>query len=155
MEPDQRGLVITPAASPWPNQPCPQRGCGRQIRDLLAEMVPDNEQSSAEFKAVVGQQPGGAITCPFCQGAVEYEADGKTLVASQRTPLRYSRTKMERRAKDYGSQENPPNLEPDARKNGSRKRSSCPEHCKGTAIRRIPDHETHPRRNRVPVRLVA
>ena len=41
--------------------------------------------------------------------AVEYEADGKTLVPSQRTPLRYSRGKMEGRAADYGSQKNPPN----------------------------------------------
>jgi hypothetical protein len=58
-------------ASPWPNQPCPHQGCGQPIRDLLAEMVPDADRAKPEFKAVVGQQPGGAITCPFCQGAVE------------------------------------------------------------------------------------
>ncbi len=106
---ERRGPVIAPTASPWPNQPCPHLGCSRRIRDLLAEMVPGKDQASAEFKAVVGQQPGGAITCPFCQGALEYEADGKTLVPSQRTPLRYSRGKMEGRATDYGSQKNPPN----------------------------------------------
>jgi hypothetical protein len=71
-------------------------------------MVPDEDQAKPEFKAVVGQQPGGAITCPFCQGAVEYQADGKTLAPSQQTPLRYSRTKMEARARDYGSQKNSP-----------------------------------------------
>ena len=71
-------------------------------------MVPNEDQPKPEFKAVVGQRPGGAITCPYCQGAVEYEAEGKTLVISQRPALRYSRTKMERRAKDYGRQRSPP-----------------------------------------------
>jgi hypothetical protein len=73
-------------------------------------MVPDEDQAKPEFKAVAGQQPGGAITCPYCQRAVEYERDGKTLAISARTALRYSRAKMERRAKDYGSQKNPPDL---------------------------------------------
>ena len=95
-------------ASPWPDQPCPHPGCSQHIRDLLAEMVPNEAQATVEFKAVVGQQPGGAITYPFCQGAVEYEADGKTLAVSSRTPLRFSRTKMEMGARDYGSQKDPP-----------------------------------------------
>ncbi len=47
----------------------------------------------------------------YCQGAVEYEADGKTLARSARPPLRYSRSKMEARAQDYGSQKTLP--EPD------------------------------------------
>jgi hypothetical protein len=109
MEEERRGVVIPPTASPWPNQPCPHPACNRQIRDLLAEMLPNKDQSTPEFRAVVGQQPGGAITCPFCQGAVEYQVDGNTLSASPRTPLRYSRSKMEGRAKDYGNQKNPPN----------------------------------------------
>ena len=96
------------AASPLPNQPCPYPGCNRLIKDLLAEMVSNEERAKPEFKAVVLQSPGGAITCPYCQGAVEYQADGKTLGTSSRTPLRYSRSKMERRARDYGSQKNPP-----------------------------------------------
>ena len=94
--------------APWPDQPCPHPNCGERIRDLLAEMVPNADQTKPEFLAVVGQKPGGAITCPFCQGAVEYEADGQTLAVSARTPLRYSRAKMETRAKDYGNQKNPP-----------------------------------------------
>lgn len=69
-------------ASPWPDQPCPHPGCLHHIRDLLAEMVPNEDQAKPEFKAVVGQKPGGAITCPYCQGAVEYDVDGKTLVIS-------------------------------------------------------------------------
>jgi hypothetical protein len=72
-------------------------------------MVSDEEQTTPEFKAVVAQQPGGAITCPYCAEAVEYDVDAKTLVISTRTPLRYSRAKMERRAADYGSQTTPPN----------------------------------------------
>jgi hypothetical protein len=80
------------------------------IRDLLAEMVPDEDQRKPEFKALVAQMPGGAITCPYCQGAVEYGMDGNTLGVSIKTPLRYSRTKMELRAKDYGSQKRPPDL---------------------------------------------
>jgi hypothetical protein len=39
---------------------------------------------------------------------VEYEIDGQTLAISTRIPLRYSRGKMEARAKDYGIQKNPP-----------------------------------------------
>lgn len=74
-------------------------------------MIPNEEQAKPEFKAVAGQQPGGSITCPYCQGAVEYASDGQTLVISQIPPLRYSRTKMESRAKDYGSQKTP--AEPD------------------------------------------
>jgi hypothetical protein len=70
-------------------------------------MVPDEDQAKPEFKAVVTQTPGGAITCPYCQEAVEYQADGRTLGKSARDPLRYSRTKMEARARDYGNQKNP------------------------------------------------
>ncbi len=59
--------------APWPDQPCPYPGCGQPIRDLLAEMVPSADQAKPEFKALVGQTPGGAITCPYCQRAVEYD----------------------------------------------------------------------------------
>ncbi len=59
---------------------------------------------------MAGQMPGGAITCPYCQEAVEYEMDGKTLAISPRIPLRYSRAKIERRASDYGTQKTPPDL---------------------------------------------
>ncbi|MCI0379903.1 MAG: hypothetical protein L0215_20160 [Gemmataceae bacterium] len=72
-------------------------------------MVPNDDQAKPEFKALVGQKPGGAITCPFCQGPVEYQSDGTTLAISKLTPLRYSRRKMERRAVNYGNQKNPPN----------------------------------------------
>jgi len=89
--------------APWPNQSCPHSGCGQQIRDLLAEMVPNADQVRPGFKAVLGQTPGGAITCRYCQQAVEYDTDGKSLVPSAQVPFRYSRTKMERRARDYGS----------------------------------------------------
>src|SRR5438132_12843594 len=89
--------------APWPDQLCPHPDCKQTIRDLLAEMVPNVDQAKPEFKAVVGQVPGGAITCPYCQGAVEYEIDGRTLSASTRTPLRYSRIQVEMRADDYGS----------------------------------------------------
>ena len=71
-------------------------------------MVANEDQAKPEFKAVVGQKSGGAITCPFCQAAVEYAADGQTLAPSQLTPLRYSRVKLVERAKDYGSQKNSP-----------------------------------------------
>ena len=94
--------------APWPNQLCPHTDCMEPIRDLLVEMVPNADRAKPEFKAVLGQVPGGAITCPYCQGAVEYQIDGKTLTVSIRTPLRYSRAKMEMRAKDYGSQKSPP-----------------------------------------------
>jgi hypothetical protein len=73
-------------------------------------MIPNADQTKSDFKALVNQVPGGAITCPFCQGALEYAADGHTLVISARTPLRYSRSKMEQRAKDYGSQKCPQDL---------------------------------------------
>ena len=95
-------------ASPWPNQPCPYTDCNRLIKDLLAEMVPNEDQAKPEFKAVVTQAQGGAITRPYCQGSVEYQADGKTLGRSARQPLRYSWSKMEARARDYGNQKNPP-----------------------------------------------
>jgi hypothetical protein len=73
-------------------------------------MVPYADQAKPDFRALVGQSPGGAITCPYCQQALEYDADGQSLVVSALTPLRYSRTKMELRAKDYGSQKSPPDL---------------------------------------------
>ena len=73
-------------------------------------MVPDADRGTPEFQAVVGQVPGGAITCPYCEQAVEYDVDGQSLMTSARTPLRYSRKKMELRARDYGSQKSPPDL---------------------------------------------
>lgn len=73
-------------------------------------MVPDVDQAKPEFKAVLGQTPGGAITCPYCQQAVEYDVGGKSLVPSARVPFRYSRTKMECRARDYGSHKSPPDV---------------------------------------------
>lgn len=80
------------------------------IRDLLAEMVPNSDQAMPEFQALIRQTPGGAVTCPYCQGAVEYDSDGQSLIVSSRAPLRCSRIKMELRASDYGSQKNPPDL---------------------------------------------
>jgi hypothetical protein len=71
-------------------------------------MVPNADQATPEFKAVLGQTPGGAITCPYCQHAVEYDRDGRALVVSARTPLRYSRAKMEMRARDFGISKSPP-----------------------------------------------
>lgn len=94
--------------APWPNQSCPYPDCSQPIRDLLAEMVPNTDQARPEFKALLAQAPGGAITCPYCQQALEYNVDGKSLVRSALAPLRYSRSKMERRANDYGSQKTAP-----------------------------------------------
>jgi hypothetical protein len=71
-------------------------------------MVPKADQATPDFRALVGQTPGGAITCPYCQQAVEYDVDGQALVVSALRPLRYSRAKMELRARDYGSQKNLP-----------------------------------------------
>jgi hypothetical protein len=71
-------------------------------------MVPNAQQATFAFKCVIGQCPGGAITCPYCQGAVEYDVDGKALLISELAPLRYSRAKMEARVSDYGSQKSPP-----------------------------------------------
>jgi hypothetical protein len=93
--------------APWPNQSCPHPTCGQPIRDLLTETVPSADQARPEFKAVLGQTPGGAITCPYCQLAVEYDTYGTSLVPSARVPLRYSRIKMERRASDYGRHKSP------------------------------------------------
>jgi len=87
-------------ATPWPDKPCPH--CGKTITDLLVEMVPDSDQSSADYRAIHNRMPGGAITCAYCQGAVEYHSNGEDLVSSSRTPLRYSRPKTEERARNYG-----------------------------------------------------
>jgi hypothetical protein len=96
--------------APWPNQFCPHPGRRQPIRDLLAEMVPNADQARRDFKAVLGQAPCGAITCPYCQQAIEYDTDGTSLVPSARVPLRYSRIKMERRASDYGKHKSPPEM---------------------------------------------
>ena|SRR5437762_10543073 len=87
-------------ATPWPDKPCPH--CQQTITDLLTEMVPDSDQTTAGYKALNDRKPGGAITCPYCQVAVEYDPNGEDLVATSRTPLRYSRSKTEDRAKKYG-----------------------------------------------------
>jgi len=87
-------------ATPWPDKPCPT--CGQTITDLLLEMVPDADQATAEYRVVNARQPGGAVTCPYCQAAIEYHPNGEDLVQSQRVPLRYSRPKTEDRARSYG-----------------------------------------------------
>jgi hypothetical protein len=66
------------------------------------EMVPDSTQVTAEYRAIATRQPGGAVTCPYCQNAVEYEANGEDLIQSNLVPLRYSRAKAEDRARTYG-----------------------------------------------------
>jgi hypothetical protein len=86
-------------ATPWPNKPCPL--CGELLTDLLVEMIDPALRGSSEQKALIGMRPGGAITCLYCEGAIEYDAAGE-LVQSQRTPLRYSRALIEQRARDYG-----------------------------------------------------
>jgi hypothetical protein len=85
---------------PWPDKPCPY--CGNTITDLLAEMAPDAQQVTPDFNALVGRRPGGAITCAYCQEAIEYALNGEDLVQSSRIPLRYSRQKTEDRARGYG-----------------------------------------------------
>src|SRR5262245_36293884 len=92
--------------APWPNQPCPYPGCGKQIRDLLSEMTPDEARALPGFRDLLHHEPGVAITCPYCQGSVEF-LDGN-LARSAKVPLRYSRAKVEKRAKDYGSSLNSP-----------------------------------------------
>src|ERR1700680_2145231 len=87
-------------ATPWPDKPCPH--CRETITDLLSEMVPDSDQATADYMAIVGRKPGGAITCPYCQLAVEYHANGEDLILSSRAPLRFSRAKTENRAERYG-----------------------------------------------------
>jgi hypothetical protein len=66
------------------------------------EMVPDAEQTSADYRAINLRMPGGAVTCPYCQGAVEYHPNGEDLVQSNRVALRYSRPKTEDRSRRYG-----------------------------------------------------
>jgi hypothetical protein len=85
--------------APWPNQPCPH--CGNTITDLLAEMVPGESQKTAGYAALVKCEPGGSIACPYCQGSVEYATNGDELRVSLREPLRYSRHKVEDRAKKF------------------------------------------------------
>jgi hypothetical protein len=87
-------------ATPWPDKPCPH--CRQTITDLISEMVPDLDQGTPDYRALNARRPGGAITCPYCQGAVEYDLNGEDLVVSRRTPLRYSRAKTEDRAEKYG-----------------------------------------------------
>ncbi len=87
-------------ATPWPDKPCPY--CGKTITDLIMEMVPDADQAMAEYVAINARVPGGAVTCAYCQGAIEYHVNGEDLVQSSRIPLRYSRRKTEDRAKNYG-----------------------------------------------------
>ena len=87
-------------ATPWPDKPCPH--CGETITDLVMEMVPDPDQSTSEYAAIVNRKPGGAVTCPYCEGAMEYAANGDDLVQSTKEPLRYSRPKTEERARRYG-----------------------------------------------------
>jgi hypothetical protein len=93
---DNKSLMATP----WPDKPCPY--CQGIITDLLMEMVLDADQKTAEYQAINSRKPGGAVTCPYCQGAIEYDMNGEDLVQSMRVPLRYSRLKMEDRAKCYG-----------------------------------------------------
>jgi hypothetical protein len=66
------------------------------------EMVPDGDQATPEYRAVALRQPGGSVTCAYCQAALEYDANGEDLVRSTRSPLRYSRLKTEDRAQRYG-----------------------------------------------------
>jgi hypothetical protein len=86
-------------ATPRPDKPCPY--CHQIITDLLLEMVPDADQATPDYAAINNRKPGGAITCPYCQGAVEYDVNGDDLVRSSRAPLRYSRAKTEGRANGY------------------------------------------------------
>lgn len=96
----QPTLSVNIMATPWPDKPCPF--CGQTITDLLLEMVPDADQVSADYQAINYRKPGGAVTCPFCQEAIEYHPNGDDLVQSNRIPLRYSRPKSEGRARRYG-----------------------------------------------------
>ena len=120
-------------ATPWPDKPCPY--CGLTITDLLLEMVPDAQQGSAEYRAINDRQPGGAITCAYCQGAVEYAANGEDLVQSIREPLRYSRPKCEdrawRKAQVFLNQQD---TDPE---HGWRTTRAWPARCTATDMRRI------------------
>ena len=60
------------------------------------------DRASPDCKAINNRMPGGAITCPYCQEAVEYDPNGEDLVASNRAPLHYSRRKVEERARIFG-----------------------------------------------------
>jgi hypothetical protein len=99
------------------------------------EMVRDSDQTTAEYLAINARKPGGAGTCAYCQGAIDYHSNGEDLVQSSRIPLRYSRQKTEDRAKSYGQVFlKRPTLHP---RNGWRTTKECPVLSKGIAMRRI------------------
>jgi hypothetical protein len=85
-------------ATLWPDRPCPY--CGQTITDLLLELVPDAQQTSGDYRAIMLRRAGGAVTCPYCEQAVEYDPNGQDLVKSTR--MRYSRVKTTDRARNYG-----------------------------------------------------
>jgi hypothetical protein len=68
-------------ASHWPNQLCPYADCGRLIKDLLAEMVPDIDQTKPEFKALVAQGPGGPLLALTVKNRLNTKWMGKRWVS--------------------------------------------------------------------------
>ncbi len=82
----------------------------QRLRGAKVERLPMG-YCDCTFAGVRVQTPATISWPAYCQRAVEYEKDGHSSVVSARSPLRYSRTKMELRARDFGRQKSPPDTE--------------------------------------------
>jgi sarcosine oxidase delta subunit len=79
--------------------PCPH--CGKEILDLLTEMVPDAHKRNKDFVNLQFMKPGAAITCPYCHESIEFGDRGQ-LRKSEKEPLRYSKEKFDMRTQMEG-----------------------------------------------------
>lgn len=70
--------------------------CQGYIADALLECLPPEDFNSTTGKLLRGMQPGAALACPYCHGAIGFDAQGQLVAADPAWPvLPYSRSALE------------------------------------------------------------
>jgi hypothetical protein len=70
--------------------------CQGYIVDALLECIPVAKRSVPAFRMLFNAQPGGALACPYCNGLLGFDDDGRPRAPEPGWPVfRYGRAELE------------------------------------------------------------
>ncbi len=83
--------------------------CRGYIIDALLECVPTAKQADPAYKRLFRAEPGAALACPYCNGLIGFDAQGRPVVPQSGWPVfRYGEAELKlKRAADGESPTTP------------------------------------------------
>jgi hypothetical protein len=70
--------------------------CQGYIADALLECLPAAKQATPAYRLLFSARPGAALACPYCDGLIGFDTQGRPQVPSSGWPVfRYGRAELE------------------------------------------------------------